>query len=142
MFSFFTSRLSVGVEKEGGEYFPGGTIKGHVKLSTLRGVSARSIKISLSCSEWVCPGKVDGEPGKNDESPVWAKEKKLGGRHVYHSGEWNFEFLLPKDALPTINPEPSRAHPTEGAGMKWYLHAKMDVPASIDLHAYKQIFVY
>lgn len=140
--SFLTSRISIRLEKESGEYRPGDTVRGRVRMSTLRGVSARGISVSLFCVEWMCPGKVDGEKGEAKESNVWNKHKKLGGKHMYNSGEWGFEFVLPKDALPTINPEPSRSHPTEGAGMKWYLHAQMDVPASIDLHAHKQIFVY
>jgi hypothetical protein len=141
-FPFLTSRLSVSTRKESGEYFPGDKVEGSVKLSSLREVRARSISVSLSCAEWVGPGKAGGKRREGEETSVWKKEKKLGGSHGYASGEWEFAFVIPKDAMPTITPEPSRPHPTEGAGLKWYLHAKMDIPASIDLHAYKQVFVY
>lgn len=140
--SFLTSKLSVHASKTNDDYYPGEVVKGYVRLNTLKGVDARNVKVSLCCVEWMNPKKNGDKDKEGKEAVIWEAEKKLGGKHKYSAGEWEFEFLLPKNALPTISPEPSRKHAHTGAGLKWYLHAQMDVPNSIDLHAFKQIFIY
>ena len=142
MFGFLTSRVTVDLNKRGDEYFAGDSVEGKVKLSTLKGVNARSVKVRLCCVEWMNPKKNRGKGGEGKESVLWEKEKKLGGAHKYSAGDWKFEFKLPKDALPTITPEPYKKNTNEGAGLKWYLHAQMDIPTGIDMHAYKQLFLY
>lgn len=142
VFGFFSSNVSVDLNKRGDEYFAGDSVKGSVKLSTFRGVNARNIKVRLCCVEWVNPKKNGGKNGEGKETVLWEKEKKLGGAHKYSAGKWKFEFKLPTDALPTITPEPYKKNINEGAGLKWYLHAQIDIPAGVDMHAYKQIFLY
>lgn len=139
---FLSSRLSVHVNKRDDDYKPGDRVEGYVRLHTISGVDARKLVVRLTCAEWVNPKKDSGKEGEAREVKLWKKEKVLGGPHKYRAGEWEFEFILPKDAMPTLNPEPFSRHPNEGAGLKWYLHAKMDVPNSIDLHGYKQLFIY
>jgi hypothetical protein len=140
--SFLSSRLSVEVSSKDGEYRAGDTLEGTVQLRTLKGVEAREVKVSLCCAEWVNNKENGGKEGEGKEIVLWEKERKLGGKHRYSSGDWKFEFKIPESAAPSITPEPYQKFPKEGAGLKWFLHAHMDVPASIDLHAYKQIFLY
>ena len=142
VFSVLASKLCVHTDKKGDEYYPGDMIGGYAKLHTLRGVAARSVKVRLRCIEWLNPKKNTNKEGKGQELLLWEKEKKLGGNHKYHAGEWAFNFKLPKTALPTITPEPYQKHAHVGAGLKWHLHAQLDLPHSPDMHAYKQIFIY
>jgi hypothetical protein len=142
VFGLFSSELSVGLEKGNREYFPGENIKGHVKISTLKGVNARKVLVQLRCVEWMNPKKDGGTEKEGKEFVLWEKEKKLGGAHKYSTKEWKFEFALPKNALPSIIPEPCKKDANEGTGLKWYVHAHMDVPNGLDMHAYKQLFIY
>ena len=102
-FSLFRSSISLNVDRGSEDYYPGDIIKGHVKLNSLRGIDARSVKIRLCCAEWM---NSNGKEGNGNEVVLWEKEKTLGGKHKYPSGEWKFEFKIPKTALPTITPEP------------------------------------
>ncbi|MBD3398678.1 hypothetical protein GF412_05550 [Candidatus Micrarchaeota archaeon] len=142
VFGLFSSKLSVGLEKRGREYFPGELVKGHLKLSTLKEVKARGVKVQIRCVEWMNPKKDGGKEEEGKEILLWEKEKTLGKAHKYSAGEWKFEFALPKNALPSIIPEPCKKDANEGAGLKWYIRGHMDIPNGIDMHAYKQFFVY
>lgn len=141
VFSFLTAKLSIELEGNRAEYKAGETVKGRVKLNTFGKVDARKFHVCLCCSEWmkhIDPRKEDG--GK--EIALWKKDFRLGDKGVYKAGEWAFEFQVPKESVPTITPDRRNKYSTKGAGVKWALHAQMDLPSSLDLHAYKQVFVY
>ena len=141
VFSFLTSKISIELEGNKAEYKAGEAIKGKVKLHTFGKVTARKFHIVLSCAEWMNPHSSDNEE-EAKEILLWKKDFKLGEKGEYKAGEWAFEFQLPPESTPTIACEPKNKFCHKGAGVKWFLHAQMDVPSSLDSHAFKQVFVY
>lgn len=140
-FSFLTSKISIELEGNKAEYAPGETVRGKVRLHTFGKADARKFHIVLCCSEWMNPHEDDKEEEPREVS-LFKKDFELGKKGEYKAGEWAFEFQLPSNSVPTIVCEPCNKFCHKGAGVKWYLHAQMDIPASLDFHAYKQVFVY
>ncbi len=141
VFSFLSSKISIELEGNRAEYKPGEALKGKVKLHTFGKVDARKFHVVLCCAEWMSGHKSDNEE-EAKEVPLWKKDFVLGEKGTYRAGEWDFEFKVPPESIPTIACEPCNKFCQKGAGVKWFLHAQMDVPSSLDLHAYKQVFVY
>jgi hypothetical protein len=141
VFSFLTSKISIALDENKTEFRPGELVTGKVKLHTCGKVNARKFHIVLSCVEWMNPNKSDNEEEAKEVS-LWKKNFELGEKGEYKAGEWVFGFQLPPQSIPTIACEPRNKFCQKGAGVKWFLHAQMDIPSSLDLHAFKQVFVY
>ena len=115
---------------------PGETLKGRVKLILDKPVKARRFLVSLIGEEWVdisCgSGKYSRE--KKEEIKIHGDEIELSGESVYEFVEKDFEFKIPENAPPTID--------GDGAGLRWFLHAKLDIPMGRDKNARVELFVY
>ena len=155
--------LAISLREEKAAYSPGERLAGTVELSTTS-VHARSLTISLRCYEFVkvsCGsgsykmgggsfkiGSVRGSyrigsgsrASKEEWLVIYSTELVLGGEGDYSVMKRDFEFTIPRDAPPTIARFPGDLQES-GAGVKWELHAKLDVPWGVDLNARKTIFV-
>ncbi|MEM4272492.1 MAG: hypothetical protein QXH30_02790 [Candidatus Bilamarchaeaceae archaeon] len=141
VFSFLSSKILIELDEKSAEFRPGEAIKGRVRLHTFRKLAARKFHIVLCCAEWMGGGP-NGNEEDGKEITLWKKDIKLGESGEYGAGAWDFEFRIPPESVPTIACEAEKKFCSKGAGVKWFLHAQMDVPSSLDLHAYKRIFVY
>jgi hypothetical protein len=117
-------------------FMPGETVKGRVKLVLDKPVKARRLLISLRGEEWVdvsC-GSGKSRRAKKEEIKIHSDEIELSGERVYDFVEKDFEFKIPENAPPTIE--------GEGAGLQWFVHAKLDIPMGRDKNARVDLFVY
>jgi len=117
-------------------FIPGEKVKGKVKLVLDKPVKARRFLISLNGEEWVdvsC-GSGKSRRAKKDEISIHANEIELSGEKVYDFMEKDFEFKIPENAPPTIE--------GAGAGLQWFVHAKLDIPMGQDKNALEELIVY
>ena len=133
--------LTINVQDEKPSYAPGDKITGTVSLRG-GGGRARSLTITLECCEFV---NVQCGSGKHRRKSmewvtVFEKQVVLGGEGDYSDCVRNFEFVIPMDAPPTIRQNPVDVQ-KQGAGLRWVLHAKLDIPWGQDANAEKAIFV-
>ncbi len=122
-------------------YTPGETIKGTVKLLLDNPVKARRFLILFTGEEWVnisC-GSGKSRRYKKEEIKIHAEEIELSGEGMYSFVEKNFQFSIPKDAPPTICMQQEPSADEEGAGLRWFLHAKLDVPWGKDKNAREEV---
>ncbi|MCZ7398896.1 MAG: hypothetical protein O8C62_04325 [Candidatus Methanoperedens sp.] len=99
----------------------GEMVKGRVRLILDKPVKARQFLISLTGQEWV-------------DVSCGSDEIELSGGGVYDFVEKDFEFKIPENAPPTIE--------GAGAGLRWFVHAKLDLPIGRDKNARRELFVY
>ncbi len=153
--------LSISLEKK--SYIPGEIVKGTVKLSFDNPVKARRFLISLIGEEWVevsCGGG-KSRRSKKEEVKIHAEETELSGEGMYDFVEKRFQFKIPEDAPPTIwmaqNSSARVSNSDEwkvdypllgisssydgGAGLRWVVHAKLDIQLGKDKNAGEEIFV-
>ncbi|VVB94320.1 Uncharacterised protein [uncultured archaeon] len=126
--------LDIGLKKD--SFMPGETLKGRVKLILDKPVKARRFLVSLIGEEWVdisC-GSGKSRRAKKEEIKIHGDEIELSGESVYEFVEKDFEFKIPENAPPTID--------GDGAGLRWFLHAKLDIPMGRDKNARVELFVY
>ncbi|VVB96648.1 Uncharacterised protein [uncultured archaeon] len=126
--------LDIGLKKD--SFMPGEMLKGRVKLILDKPVKARRFLISLIGEEWVdvsC-GSGKSQRAKKEEIKIHGDEIELSGETVYDLVEKDFEFKIPEDAPPTIE--------GNGAGLRWFLHAKLDISMGRDKNARRELFVY
>ncbi len=124
-------------------YTPGETIKGTVKLILDNPVKARRFLISLSGEEWVnvsC-GSGRNRRYKKEEIKIHTEELEFSGEGMYAFVEKNFQFKVPENAPPTIWMQHEPAIGEEGAGLRWVIHAKLDVPWGRDKNAREEIVI-
>jgi hypothetical protein len=153
--------LSIGMEKK--SYIPGEVVKGRVRLSLDNPVKARRFSVSLIGEEWVevsC-GSGKSRQSKKEEVSIHAEDIELSGEGMYGFAEKDFQFRIPENALPTIwmaqNSSAKTSKPGEwkvdyplfgkyssydgGAGLRWIVKAKLDIPWGRDKNAREEIFV-
>lgn len=124
-------------------YTPGETIKGTVKLLLDNPAQARRFSISFTGEEWVnisC-GSGRSRRYKKEETKIHAEENELSGEGMYSFVEKNFQFRIPEDAPPTIWMQQEPTIGEEGAGLRWIVHAKLDIPWGRDKNARKEIVI-
>jgi hypothetical protein len=117
-------------------FMPGETVKGTVKLILGEPVKARRFLISLIGEEWVdvsC-GSGKSRRAKKEEIKIHSDEIELSGGGLYDFVEKDFGFKIPENAPPTIE--------GDGAGLRWFVHAKLDIPMGRDKNAGVELFVY
>jgi hypothetical protein len=126
--------LDIGFMKN--SFMPGETFKGRVKLILDKPVKARRFLISLRGEEWVDVGCGGGKSrrAKKEEIKIHDDEIELSGERVYDFMEKDFEFKIPENAPPTIE--------GDGAGLRWYVHAKLDIQMGRDKNTRLELFVY
>jgi hypothetical protein len=78
---------------------------------------------------------------KNESIALFRKEIILRKESDFGPSRYPFEFVLPPDAPPTAQTITNDSQEGYGAGIKWVIHAKLDVPMGRDANAYKKIFV-
>ncbi len=121
--------------------------------------------VNVSC------GRKDNHEFKTEEIKIHAEEIQLCDEGIYSNVEKNFEFRIPDNAPPTIWPRDPTVHtvkskgweiesesithmsfsygtetyysdPTAwGAGLRWVVHAKLDIPWGRDKNAKEEIFI-
>lgn len=135
-------QLIITVNSEKLHYKPGDKISGSVELRQGGSIHARSFIIALACSEFVNVSCGSGKHRRHklEEVGVRRREVVLGGDADYSSCRRDFELAIPEDAPPTVQQHPGDEQ-RFGAGVKWVLHAKLDVPWGTDANAWKKIFV-
>ncbi len=124
-------------------FTPGETIKGTVKLLLDTPVKARRFLVSFTGEEWVnisC-GSGKSRRYKKEEIKIHAEEIELSGEGIYSFVEKNFQFSIPGDSPPTIWMEQDPVKGEEGAGLRWILHAKLDIPWGGDKNAREELFI-
>lgn len=126
--------LAINLSKN--SFIPGETVKGRLKLVLDKPVKARRFLISLKAEEWVdvsC-GSGKSRRAKKEEINIHSDEIELSGEKVYDFMEKDFEFKIPENAPPTIE--------GDGAGLQWFVHAKLDIPMGRDKNAIEELLVY
>ncbi|MFZ3060449.1 MAG: hypothetical protein WA102_12040 [Candidatus Methanoperedens sp.] len=126
--------LDIGFMKN--SFMPGETVKGRVRLVLDKPVKARRFLISLIGEEWVdvsC-GSGKSRRAKKEEINIHNDEIELSGERVYDFVEKDFEFKIPENAPPTIE--------GDGAGLRWVVQAKLDIPMGRDKNESEELFVY
>lgn len=131
-------KLEVSIDKK--QYLPGETVKATMRLNASQPKKARALKIALLGEEWVrvsC-GSGKSRRRKNEAIPLHKKEIIIGKEKEYSSMIRNFEFEIPKEALPTIQPYMTKKETatgrSNGAGLRWYVKATLDIPLSLDVN--------
>lgn len=134
--------LIITVHGEKAVYLPGERISGTVELRQGGTIHARSLSIALRCHEFVSVSCGSGKHRRSKEEwvPISSREFQLGGEGDYSDCRRDFELEVPADAPPTIKRRPEDSQEA-GAGIKWELHARLDVPWGVDANARKTIFV-
>lgn len=99
-------------------------------------VKARRFLILLIGEEYidVSCGSGKTRQAKKEEINIHSEAIQLSGEGIIDFMEKNFEFKIPENAPPTIK--------GEEAGLRWLVHAKLDVPMGRDKNAREDIFVY
>ncbi len=149
-------------------YLPGEAVKGRIRLNLDKPIKARRLLISLIGEEWidVSCGSGKNRTSKSEEVEIHREDIELSGEGMYSAVEKTFEFRIPEDAPPTIWMHPSDPSAgtmkqkgwgfkyslsvfslsigpgSRGAGFRWIVHAKMDIPWGIDKNTREEIFVY
>ena len=127
---------TLGISLLKNSFMPGETVKGRVKLVLEKPVKARRFLISLRGEEWVdvrC-GSGKSQRAKKEEIKIHNEEIDLSGERVYDYVEKDFQFKIPENAPPTIE--------GAGAGLRWLVHAKLDIPMGRDKNAIEELLVY
>jgi len=140
-----------------GEYASGETVKAMMRLSLGKPTKARQLVAILYCDEMtkVSVERVmtDFERQQRREIGLFAdthlkkdtsyrhkiihrQEKKVAGEGEFSSGEYEIEFVLPADALPT-----DHEYGHNNRIIEWKLKAKLDIPFALDINAEKEIVV-
>ncbi len=98
---------------------------------------------------------------KKEEVKIHAEETELSGEGMYDFVEKRFQFKIPEDAPPTIrmgqNSSARASNSNEwkvdyplsgisssydgGAGLRWVVHVKLDIPWGRDKDAIEEIFI-
>jgi hypothetical protein len=153
--------LSIGLEKI--SYIPGDVVKGRVRLSLDNPVKARRFSVSFIGEEWVevsC-GTSKSRRSKKEEVNIHAEDIELSGEGMYDFAEKDFQFRIPENAPPTIWMAPNSSVKTSksgewivdyplfgvcssydgGAGFRWIVKAKLDIPWGLDKNAREEILV-
>ena len=115
---------------------PGEVVEGTVRLILKKPARARRFQVSLIGEEWVDVGCGSGKTRreKKEEINIHSEIIQLSGEGHIHFMEKNFEFSIPENAPPTIE--------GDGAGLRWLVHAKLDVPMGRDKNKRVEVFVY
>ncbi len=145
---------------------PGEMVRGTVSLILDKPVKARRFSISFTGEEWVevsC-GAGKSRRSKKEEIEIHFEEIEFSGEGMYDFAEKNFQFRIPENAPPTIWMEPrdpnmkaerkkewkvnyslfslsSSYGPADGAGFRWVMKAKLDIPWGKDKNTIVEIFV-
>ena len=116
-------------------FMPGEMVKGTVKLVLKKPVNARRFMVSLIGEEWVDVSCGSGKTrqAKKEETNIHSEVIQLSGEGLIDFVEKNFEFKIPENAPPTIK--------GEEAGLRWLVHAKLDVPMGRDKNERVEVFV-
>lgn len=159
------SGIQIEIQKR--EFLPGEKVSGKVHLYAENPVKARQFSISLVAKEWVnisC-GSGKSKRGKVEERIIHSQQIILGGESEYIKVDREFSFEIPKDAPPTISRDPPNIEGSVstasavgaivtktligekdasniGAGLRWALIAKLDIPWSFDMNREEILFVY
>ncbi len=99
--------------------------------------------ISLTGEEWVnisC-GSDKSRRYKKEEIKIHSEEIELSSEGMYSFVEKDFQFRIPEDAPPTIWMQQEPMIGEEGAGLRWFLHAKLDVPWGRDKNAMEEVVI-
>ena len=117
-------------------FMPGEIVKGNVKLFLKKPVNARRFMVSFIGEEWVDVSCGSGKTrrAKKEEINIHSEVIQLSGEGLLDFVEKDFEFKIPEDAPPTIK--------GEEAGLRWLVHAKLDVPMGRDKNERVEVFVY
>lgn len=117
-------------------FMPGEMVKGTVKLVLKKPVNARGFMVSLIGEEWVDVSCGSGKTrqAKKEEINIHSDAIQLSGEALIDFMEKNFEFKIPENAPPTIK--------GNEAGLRWRVHAKLDVPMGRDKNERVELFVY
>ncbi len=161
---FFEPKGILSIELIKKSYVPGEVVKGKVRLSLDEPVKARRFLVSLIGEEWVdvvC-GSGKSRRSKKEEVYIHAEDIELSGEGMYDFAEKGFQFRIPENAQPTILMEPQNlAVKTDkpegwkldyplfgrytsyvgGAGLRWIVKAKLDIPWGKDKNTVEDIFV-
>ena len=98
---------------------------------------------------------------KKEEVNIHAEDIELSGEGMYDFAEKDFQFRIPENAPPTILMAPNSSVKTSksnewivvyslfgkcssydgGAGFRWIVKAKLDIPLGIDKNTREEIFV-
>jgi len=117
-------------------FVPGEMVKGTVKLVLKKPVNARRFLVSLIGEEWVDVSCGSGKTRqhKKEEINIHSEIIQLSGETLIDFMEKDFEFKIPENAPPTIE--------GDEAGLRWLVHAKLDVPMGRDKNERVEVFVY
>ena len=117
-------------------FLPGEMVKGTLKLILKKPVNARRFLVSLMGEEWVDVSCGSGKTrrAKKEEINIHSEVIQLSGEGLLDFVEKDFEFKIPENAPPTIK--------GEEAGLRWLVHAKLDVPMGRDKNERVEVFVY
>lgn len=158
------SGIQIEIQKR--EFLPGEKISGKVHLYSENQIKARQFSISLVGKEWVnisC-GSGKNRRGKTEEKIIHSQQVIFGGEKEYTNFSGEFSFEIPKDAPPTIDRNPpiqegpvstisavgsiisntlvgKRDEENFGAGLRWSLIAKLDIPWSFDMVQEEKLFI-
>ena len=121
---------------------PGERVSGRVELRRSGAVHARAFTIELGCYEFVDVSCGSGKHRRRrtEWNALYSKAFALGGETDYSSCTRAFEFTIPQDTPPSVIQHPGDEQ-MRGAGVKWRLHAKLDVPWGSDANCMKTIYV-
>ena len=126
--------LDIDISKK--DFIPGEIVKGTIKLVLEKPVKARRFLISLVCEEWVdvsCGGGKSRRV-KKEEVNIHNDVIELSGEGSYNFVQKNFQFKIPEDAAPTIK--------GDEVGLRWLVHAKLDIPMGRDKNERVELFVF
>ena len=117
-------------------FVPGEMVKGTVKLVLKKPVNARRFLVSLIGEEWVDVSCGSGKTrrARKEEINIHSEVIQLSGEGLFDFIEKIFEFKIPENAPPTIK--------GDEAGLRWLVHAKLDVPMGRDKNERVELFVY
>jgi hypothetical protein len=117
-------------------FMPGEMVKGIVKLVLKKPVNTRRFMVSLIGEEWidVSCGSGKSRRAKKEEINIHIEVIQISGEGLLDFAENNFEFKIPENAPPTIK--------GDEAGLRWLVHAKLDVPMGRDKNERVELFVY
>lgn len=149
--------MSMSIELNKGEYYPGEEIQAIINLNLEKPVKARGIFATLLCAQkqkrkytrHIPLAEIEEKKRlglytevpftyeeRIEERTAFHEEKQVSGEAFYQKGEYSVKFRLPADALPT-----SRVFGHDDKITVWTLGAKLDVPFALDINAQTEIQV-
>lgn len=137
----FGSKIELIINQQ--EFKPGDTVSGKIVLHCSEPIKARGFSIEFRGEAWVnvsC-GSGRSKRGKNETVVFHREAISFGGEKEYSKEERQFNFSIPNDAPPTML-QNLDAEQQYGAGLRWIIETKLDIPLSTDISTRKIIFVY